>query len=105
MLKQRLVNFEYKKWLTKLLGFDFDIENKPALENKAVNTLSLEEVAATLIALSIPSTIQMEQVIEAVKEDQVQGKIMSTLRMNSSTYPGCTLVRGALLYKGLIALS
>lgn len=92
----------YQKWLTKLVGFDFEIEYKPRLENKAVNALSQKGLAATL--MTVPSTIRIEEVIEAVKADQELGKIMATLKTDSSAYPGYTLVCGALLYKDWISL-
>lgn len=66
LLDQRLLNVEYHKCLTKLLGFDFDIGYKSGSENKAADALSRKGVAATLMALSIPNTVQIEEVIKAV---------------------------------------
>lgn len=104
LLEQRLVNVEYKKWLAKLLGFDFDIKYKPGLENKAADALSRKESAATLMALSVPYPLQLEEVTKAVEEYQYLGRIVTALKSDPSSCPRYALVGKTLLYKDRITL-
>lgn len=54
ILDQRLVIGEYQKWMTKLIGCDFEIVYKSGVENKVVDALPrlsnvVEFVAVNLI--------------------------------------------------------
>lgn len=50
---------EHQKSVTKLLGYDFEIQYRPSLENKAVDTLSHLPVAADLAIISISKVMDL----------------------------------------------
>uniref|UniRef100_A0A803PBL9 RNA-directed DNA polymerase n=1 Tax=Cannabis sativa TaxID=3483 RepID=A0A803PBL9_CANSA len=57
LLEQRLEAAEHQKWLTKVLGYDFLIQYRPGLENKAVDALSRVHTDITYAALSVPNLV------------------------------------------------
>jgi hypothetical protein len=66
-LEQRLSLEEQQKWVTKILGYDFEIVYKKGKKNVVANALSRkdEDVEAFLCAISI---IQPDWIIEARDE-------------------------------------
>ena len=56
MLEQRIINSYYQKWVTKLMGFDFEIQFQSGLDNKAVDALSRLFLGPelSLSAISVP---------------------------------------------------
>lgn len=53
LLEQRVIAGDYQKWIAKLLGYDFVIEYKRGLENKAADARSRLPAAMELGQLSV----------------------------------------------------
>ena len=66
-LEQRLCSEEQQKWVTKMLGYDFEIIYKKGKQNVVVDALSRkdEDVDSLLYAISI---LQLEWIIKARDE-------------------------------------
>jgi hypothetical protein len=85
-LEQRLSSEEQQKWLTKILGYDFEIVDKKAKQNVVADALSRkdEDVEAFLYAISI---IQPDWIIEARdewKNDEKVWTLIQRLQQDSS---------------------
>jgi len=63
LMEQRLVSPEYQKWMIKLMGYQFDIQYRPGLENKAADGLSRISQPASLLAMTISHVLQMDQLL------------------------------------------
>ncbi|KFK24528.1 hypothetical protein AALP_AAs46225U000100, partial [Arabis alpina] len=104
LLEQREINMEYQKWLTKLLGFDFEIQYKPGLENKAADALSRKDMALQLCALSIPAAIQLEQINTEVDNDPDLRKLKEEVLQDAASHSEFSVVQGRLLRKGKLVV-
>lgn len=84
LLEQREVNMEYQRWLTRLLGFDFEIFYKPGSENKAADGLSrCMSVSSLLMALTVPKVLQWEDLLKELAEDATIQKVIAQLESGS----------------------
>lgn len=104
LLEQREINLDYQRWLTKLLGFDFEIQYKPGLENKAADALSRKNMVAELFAVSVPTAIQLENIGEAVDKDEELQKLVQELLSDPASHPDYAWVQGRLLRKGKLVI-
>ncbi|KAF8099163.1 hypothetical protein N665_0249s0005 [Sinapis alba] len=112
------VSMDYQIWLTKLLGFDFEIIYKAGVENKAADGLSRIKYEnqfnneGQLCALTVSLNLQMQEVIEKVDSDHeiqqeiqdiVQGKAIK--KGHLMIKKGYSINKGRLFYKGRLVLS
>ena len=88
LLERRIINLDYQKWVTKLLGFNFDIQFHPGLDNKATNALS-----------RLPLII-----VPRVQQDPHLRTILKDLLANPLSHPEFTLYHGHLFYKNRLAI-
>ncbi|CAA7022526.1 unnamed protein product [Microthlaspi erraticum] len=105
LLEQREVSMEYQKWLTKLLGYDFDIVFKPGVENKAADGLSRivhEESAPTfnqLFSLTVPTNLQLQDIYKEIDADaQIQEQLKRVMD-GTEENKEYTVVDGKLRFK------
>ena len=104
LLEQRLVAIEYQHWLTKLMGFDFEIQYRPGLENKAEDALSRIPGKAELHAISIPSWVDWAQLRSDISKDPQLQQILHSLSQDPGAKPSWELFHGNLFYQGKLAI-
>lgn len=99
--QQREVNHDYQKWVTKLLGFDFEIQYKAGASNKVADALSRKlngEVAlSSLITTPVVSWSVLE---EEIRKDPTLQRLKQDLLNADKHHPGYLLVEDRILYKG-----
>lgn len=105
LLEQREINMEYQRWLTKLQGFDFEIQYKPGLDNKATYALSRKGTEVELFTLTLPAAIQLEEIGTKVDQDPELQQIIKGIKEQNQDYEEYSLVQGRLLRKGRLVLS
>ena len=104
LLERRIVNESYQKWVAKLFGYDFEIQFRPGLENKAADALSRIPISMELVALMVPSCIDTSLISSQVEADPHLAKIQQRLLIDPDAYPRYSLDHGILLYKGRLVL-
>lgn len=91
LLEQREVSLERHKWLTKLLGSDFEIQYKLGLENKAADALSRLEPVPSLKALTVPHLLILDDLAAQVVANLKLGPLVAVLKLDPSAMPGVLL--------------
>ena len=105
LLEQREVQPQFQKWLTKLLGYYFEILYQPRLQNKAANALSQIEQPLEVRSMCTTGIVNMEVIEKEVKLDEDLKRIIEELKKNPDESSKFQWINGNLLYKKRIVLS
>ena len=100
-LEQRLSSEEKKKWVTKMLGYDFEIIYKKGKLNVVANALSIknEEVESFLCAISIIQPDWITEARDEWKKDEEVWTLIQKLQQDPSTSYTLSWKMDSLCYK------
>lgn len=111
LLEQKEVNMEYQKWLTRLLGYDFEIFYKPGCENKAADGLSRSMEASTgfmstmCLALTIPAALQLQDIFKEIERDEELEALKRKVLDESLKNPMYQIIDDRVWFKNRLVLS
>lgn len=101
LLQQQLTTSPQQHWMSKLLGFDFEVEYKPGKLNKAADALSRRNTEqATLMAV----TMVQGQLLEDLRRDyhhSSEGQAVYAKAVQGA-HPNWTIHDGLVYYKSKI---
>ncbi|CAL5348860.1 unnamed protein product [Camellia sinensis] len=104
LLEQRVGIPFQQKWITKLLGYDFEIIYRCGKENMAADALSRREDTtnnpATLYAITFVSTNWLAEIKQSWISDPVVQQVIADLILDHTSHRGYRWEQGILTYKG-----
>lgn len=104
LLEQRLVTEEHQKWLSKLLGYDFDILYKPGKDNRVADALSRKNTVSDVSVLTVYGNLQWEALFAEMERNPETQQIKQKIRDGTSEVTGYTLEHDRLLYRNRLVL-
>lgn len=105
LLEQAVIQPQYQEWVSKLLGYDFEVQYQPGMENQATDALSRVPPTIHLAYLIAPSLIDIQKICQEVAEDPKLMEIIEKLALGEDSTSKFNLHQGTLRYKGRLVLS
>ncbi|XP_026382523.1 uncharacterized protein LOC113277692 [Papaver somniferum] len=102
-LDQRLSSIEQQKWLSKLLGYDYEIFYRCGAANKAADALSRVS-DAHLLAITAPIFSGINDIIRECHHDNEFSFLIEELHRNPNYKPPYSYIDGILRYKGRVVV-
>lgn len=104
LLEQRLICTDHQRWITKLLGYDFEIQYRPGPENKAADALSRFPIAAELTVMMVSTVLDLGELQNQIGADEKLASIHESLLRDPLAVEGWSVTDGCLLYKQRLVL-
>ncbi|KAJ0907443.1 putative nucleotidyltransferase, Ribonuclease H [Helianthus annuus] len=101
LLTQTIQTPEQQKWVTKLIGYDFEIHLKPGKENTVADALSRVDLP-TMLALSHPTALWLNEIRNYFATDPAGQRLVQQLISEPSVFPHHSVRDGLVFLKGRI---
>ncbi|KAL4312967.1 hypothetical protein GQ457_01G036970 [Hibiscus cannabinus] len=101
LTQQTIQTPEQQRWLSKLIGYDFEIRYRPGKLNSVADALS-REVSSTIMAFTQSTFGIIEDIRTATQADPELRNIQLHLADGTAMYPGYSAQDGLLLVRGRI---
>jgi hypothetical protein len=105
LLDHKATHEAQQVWLTKLLGFDYDIEYRKGKDNLAADALSrISSTELSALTLSSISTNIMEEIRQTWAADPNLQRVIKEVRKDANSHPAYAWVNKTLLRKGKVVV-
>ncbi|KAJ9536303.1 hypothetical protein OSB04_un000512 [Centaurea solstitialis] len=104
LLQQRVVAEDHQNWLSKLLGYNFDIEYRPGRENNVADALSRKTITE-LAAIETGCNIDWGKLWQEIDNDTELADLRHRVSTGEHVPAGYSMDNNRLLFKGRLVLN
>ena len=95
---------EYQKWVTKLMGYDFEIQYRSGASNRVANALSRITDQVECSTLALPQWQHWESLKAKLAADVFLTKLRDEITSGVQSHRGFTVAQGILYYKSRLVI-
>lgn len=103
-LDQRVATPAQQKWVTKLMGYDYEVIYRSGHENKVADALSRQTENSTLTAISTPQSTLWNEICAIFNKDDALRALVRKCSDNVSFKPWYKVHDSLLFYKGRLVV-
>lgn len=105
IIEQREVGADYQRWMSKLMGYEFEIKYRLGITNSVVDALSrrMHELRE-LSRIESRAMVDSELVQKVIRSDLSLRKLKEDIEAGMVTHPGYTVINGLMLYKDRLVI-